>query len=93
MARRLVSITVMMLALTLGVSAVRAEEGQRPHHGKMFGACKADMEKLCKDTMGNHEAMWKCMEDHANDLSDACKKAREERKEHEQGGGTPGQGN
>jgi hypothetical protein len=53
----------------------------------MFGACKTDMEKFCKDTMENHEAMRKCMEDHANDLSDACKKAREERKEHEQSGG------
>ena len=51
------------------------------------------MGKFCKDTMGNHEAMRKCMEDHANDLSDACKKAREERKQHdEQGGGNPSQG-
>jgi hypothetical protein len=58
----------------------------------MFAACKADMEKFCKDTMGNHEAMRKCMQDHANDLSDACKKAREERKEYEQGGAKPGQG-
>ena len=36
--------------------------------------------------MGNHEAMRKCMQDHANDLSDACKKAREERKESEKKG-------
>jgi hypothetical protein len=92
MARKFVWITVMMSALTLGASAARADEGQRPHHGKMFGACKADMEKFCKDSMGNHEAMHKCMQDHANDLSDACKKAREERKEHEQGGGNPGKG-
>jgi len=92
MTRKFVWITVMMSALTLGMSAARADDGQRPHHGKMFGACKADMEKFCKDTMGNHEAMRKCMQDHANDLSDACKKAREERKEHSQGGSSPGQG-
>ena len=58
----------------------------------MFGPCKADMEKFCKDTMGNHEALRKCMQDHANDLSDACKKAHEERKEHVQSGGNPNQG-
>src|ERR1017187_7682510 len=66
----------MMSALTLGASAARADEGQRPHHGKMFGACKADVEKFCKDTMGNHEAMRKCMQEHANDLSDAWHKGQ-----------------
>ena len=52
MAHKFVWITVMMSALTLGIGVARADEGQHPHHGKMFGACKADMEKFCKDTMG-----------------------------------------
>ena len=37
MARKFVWITLMMSALTLGASAAGADEGQRPHHGKMFG--------------------------------------------------------
>jgi hypothetical protein len=77
----------MMSELTIGASVARADGGQHPHHGKMFGACKADMEKFCKDTMGKHEAMRKCIEDHTNDLSDAYLNAREERKDHQQGSG------
>jgi hypothetical protein len=40
--------------------------------------------------MGDHEAVRKCMKEHEQDLSDACKQAREEMKKHEHKGGKPG---
>jgi hypothetical protein len=87
MIRQLIGIAVMMSALALGAGVARAEtrneEGQGHHHGKMHEACKADMEKFCKDTVGDHQAMRKCMQAHENELSDGCKQAREEMKKHE----------
>jgi hypothetical protein len=75
-----------MGSLTFGPTLARAEDGQGKHHGKMHEACKADMEKFCKDTKGDHQAMRKCMHDHENDLSEGCKQAREEMKKYEQMG-------
>lgn len=89
MIRQLFGIAVMMSALAVGAGVARAEtrneEGH--HHGKMHEACRADMEKFCKDTMGDHQAMRKCMQAHENELSDGCKQAGEEMKKHEQKGG------
>jgi hypothetical protein len=48
----------------------------------MREACKADFEKFCKDAKGDRDAMRKCMQSHEKDLSDGCKKAREEMKNH-----------
>ena len=84
MLRRLVWTSVVISSLVLGASVARAD-GE--HHGKMHEACKADMEKFCKDTVGDRKARRKCMQDHEKDLSEACKKAREERRGHEHKGG------
>jgi hypothetical protein len=85
-------VTVMMFVLALGITASRAEEGQDHHHGKLYEACKADTEKFCKDTKGDRGAMRKCMQDHEKDLSDGCKKAREEMKTHRRDGSKQGEG-
>jgi hypothetical protein len=42
------------------------------------GACKADIERLCKGVEGGGGRIAKCMKEHEADLSEGCKKAREE---------------
>ena len=89
MASRFAWFSLMISALALSVTA-RADEGQGQHHGKMREACKADVEKFCKDAKGDRDAMRKCMQDHEKDLSDECKKAREEMKSHPHNSGKSG---
>jgi hypothetical protein len=43
--------------------------------------CKDDMKKLCGDVKGDHDAKMMCMKEHADQLSDACKKHVEEYKD------------
>jgi hypothetical protein len=90
MARRFAWFALVMSALALGASTARADEGQGKHHGKMREACKADVEKFCKDAKGDRDAMRKCMQSHEKDLSDGCKKAREEMKNHPPNSGKSG---
>jgi len=84
MLRRLVWTAAVISSLVLGASVARAD-GQ--HRGKVHEACKADVEKYCKDAQGDRAARRQCMKDHEKDLSEACRKAREERKGHEHKGG------
>ena len=41
------------------------------------GECKADKQKFCKDVIEAKGDVGGCMDQHATDLSDACKAARE----------------
>src|SRR4051812_3226460 len=36
-------------------------------------ACKADVEKFCKDVTGGHGAKLKCLHEHESELSSDCK--------------------
>jgi hypothetical protein len=53
------------LGLYLIISASAFAAGDHP--------CAEDAKKLCSSNKGNREAMTKCMLDHQNDLSPACK--------------------
>lgn len=68
-------IIFLSVAAFFGVTAVSAK-----------GECRADREKFCANvTKGDHKAMWQCMKEHENELSDACKnhiaKVREKSRE------------
>jgi hypothetical protein len=45
------------------------------------GACRADVEKLCKDVKPGHGHVAQCMKQHEADLSPACKERIAEGKE------------
>ena len=77
--RKLFILTILAFFLAGFVSAVQAQEPiQR-------GACKADVEKFCKDVKKGGGRIIKCMRQHEKELSQACKDeiaaAREKEKE------------
>lgn len=49
--------------------------------GNENGACKADFEKYCKDVKPGEGRIMRCMKEHENDFSQACKAKMAEKKE------------
>lgn len=51
------------------------------HHEGHDGACKADVEKFCKDVKPGGGAIMKCLKEHKDQLSAECKAKGEKMKE------------
>jgi Cysteine rich repeat len=49
---------------------------------KVHVACAADVERLCKDTKAGRGRVHACLKAHEADLSDGCKAALQEAREH-----------
>jgi hypothetical protein len=49
--------------------------GSKEHAGRLRQACKADAKKLCSNIRLGGGRMLRCLEDHAADLSPACRDA------------------
>jgi len=75
---RLLGIAMLALAGTVASTAIAAESAS------VHGACKADLEKLCKGVEPGGGRLAQCMKQHEAELSEACKTQRtakhEERK-------------
>ena len=63
---------VFMMTALLSFSAQAEQMGQRGHGST---ACKADIEKFCKDVKPGGGAIMKCLKEHQAELSEPCKDA------------------
>ena len=76
---------VLATALALSALRVMAEPvegaGGKAENGKSVAACRADLDKFCKDVKPGGGRLIKCLKEHAAELSSGCKAAREEKKE------------
>jgi Cysteine rich repeat len=78
------------LGLSLSISSFALAQNAPPTpppegHGefaKVREACRADVERFCKDTEPGHGHVRECLRAHASELSDGCKAAIEEAREH-----------
>jgi hypothetical protein len=73
---------------TLAIPALGyAQSGPPPEEGngdfaKVHVVCAADVERLCKDTKAGRGHVRACLKAHEADLSDGCKAALQEAREH-----------
>jgi len=62
--------TILMVAMAMvGLSAARVARGQEGPD-----ACRADVEKYCKDVPGGGGRRYRCLKEHENELSEPCRK-------------------
>lgn len=57
------------------------KEKMKEAREKMQAACKADLEKHCKDVEPGEGRIGKCLKEHKDDLSDTCKAEMKEKRE------------
>ena len=60
------------------------EGGAPGHFAKVRQACRADVERLCKDVKPGEGRIRECLKTHAAELSDGCKAAISEARQHRQ---------
>lgn len=72
---------VVAAALSLPLTASPALAQQAPENAR---ACRADVEKFCKDVQPGGGRVAQCMKQHESELSDACKSAAAAAKERRQ---------
>jgi Cysteine rich repeat len=58
------------------------EGGAHGDFAKVREACRADVERYCKDVVPGHGHIRECLRAHEADLSDGCKAALKEAREH-----------
>jgi len=58
------------------------EGGGHGEFAKVREACHADVERFCKDAEPGHGRVRECLRAHEAELSDACKAAIQEAREH-----------
>lgn len=58
------------------------EGGGRGEFAKVREACRADVDRLCKDAKSGHGQIRECLKAHEAELSDGCKAAINEAREH-----------
>jgi hypothetical protein len=83
---RVVALGGILAIPTLGY-AQSGPPGPPPEDGngdfaKVHVACAADVERLCKDTKAGRGHVRACLKAHEADLSDGCKAALQEAREH-----------
>jgi hypothetical protein len=61
-----------LLTLTLCVFFVASALADDSPNPATAGACKADVQKFCKDVKPGHGAIWKCLGDNQSQLSAGC---------------------
>jgi len=66
---------LVVLSMLLNVSAAQAEDKDKP------GACRADVEKLCKGIQPGGGRIAMCLKQHGSELSPGCREAIAEAKE------------
>ncbi len=73
----------MKKSVILGVAFLFISGAAFAHHkGNHEGACKADVEKFCKDVKPGGGAILKCLNEHSSELSTECKERKMAMKEH-----------
>ena len=80
--------------LAFTAAAVIAAAFSAPRVFAQDGACKADIEKLCKDVQPGKGGIMKCLKEHKTELSAECLAGIKERREGKNGGaggGTKGE--
>ena len=76
------------LATTLALSPLALAQGSPPappaggQMAKVRDACRPDVERLCKDVKPGGGRIRECLKAHQADLSDACKAAVKDAREH-----------
>jgi Cysteine rich repeat len=86
LARRVVFATVLTVSsFALAQNAPPAPPPEGGGHGefaKVREACRADVERLCKDVDPGHGHIRECLKAHQAELSEGCKAAIAEAREH-----------
>jgi hypothetical protein len=83
---RLAALGAVLAIPSLGF-AQSGPPGPPPEEGngdfaKVRVACSADVERLCKDVKAGHGRVRECLKAHQAELSDGCKAAIQEAREH-----------
>jgi hypothetical protein len=76
------AIAASSLALAQGAPPTPPSEGGTGGFGKLREACRTDVERLCKDVKPGHGQIRECLAAHQAELSDGCKAAIQEAREH-----------
>lgn len=86
------NLTLLTLASCLSLSAMAADA---PRQAPFGGACKGDVESLCKDVQPGGGRIAACLREHKDQVSDGCKeaiKARHAQRKGRRAGGGSGSG-
>jgi hypothetical protein len=75
-------VMVPSLGLAQGAPPSPPAEGSHGDFGKVREACRPDVERLCKDVKPGHGQIRECLKAHEAELSDGCKAAIQEAREH-----------
>jgi Cysteine rich repeat len=75
---------VVVLAQNAPPAPPPGEGGGRAEFAKVREACRADVDRLCKDVKPGHGQIRECLKAHEAELSDSCKAAINEAREHRQ---------
>lgn len=76
------AVAISSLAFAQGAPPAPPPEGGRADFAKVREACRADVDRLCKDVKPGHGQIRECLKTHQAELSDGCKAAIEEARAH-----------
>ena len=88
------SIRALVLAATMTLPALAFAQGAPPapppddkggDFAKVRDACRADVERLCKDIKPGEGRLHECLRSHHDELSDGCRGAIKEARQHRRG--------
>ena len=64
-----ISLNVILTLCVIFTASAFADDNSNPANAD---ACKADVQKICKDVKPGHGAIWKCLGDNQSQLSPGC---------------------
>ena len=76
------ALTISSVALAQNAPPAPPPEGGHGDFAKVREACHADVERFCKDAEPGHGHVRECLRAHEAELSDGCKAAIKEAREH-----------